>query len=94
MGLVVSVSFLPPATASLSPRSAHATPGSNFPKELLKEASSRERGDELVITDQTEIKVDGQASKYEEVPKEADIILLEVAADKKAILRIHFQTKK
>jgi hypothetical protein len=48
----------------------------------------------LVITEKTEVKVDGKSCQYEQVPDGADIVLLEVAADKKMILRIHFRSKK
>ena len=42
----------------------------------------------------TEIKLDGRACKYQDVPGSAAIILLELASNKKAVLRIHFRTKK
>jgi hypothetical protein len=48
----------------------------------------------FVITDETEIKVDGRLCKYSEVPGGAVVVLLEVSADGKTILRVHFRTKK
>lgn len=92
---VVSVCFLPAAHATLAPGKEPANKVSKHLSRVVAEATSvTEKNDELVITDQTEIKVDGCASKYEDVPSNAEIILLEVASDKKAILKLHFQTKK
>src|SRR6266852_7375546 len=48
----------------------------------------------LVISDSTEVMVDGKVCKLEEVPKTAEVVLLEVGKDKKSVLKIHFRTKK
>lgn len=55
--------------------------------------AGRAQKDEYQITDITEIKVDGRQCRYNEVPKGAEITLLEVSSDNKSILRIHFQTR-
>jgi len=52
------------------------------------------KDDGLVITDATEVKLNGKVCQYEDVPGNAEIILLEVGRDKKAILKIHFRTQK
>jgi hypothetical protein len=49
---------------------------------------------EFVITAKTEIKLDGKDCKYEDVPDDAEIVLLEVAADRRTILIIHFESKQ
>jgi hypothetical protein len=49
---------------------------------------------ELVISDDTEVKLDGKACKYEDIPESAEVILLEVSRDKKAVLKLHFRSKK
>jgi hypothetical protein len=48
----------------------------------------------LVLTDDTEVMLDGVRCKFADVPATADIVTLEVAADKKTITKIHFQSKK
>lgn len=45
------------------------------------------------MVDTTEIILDGKACKYAQVPGDATIVELEVAADKKTILKIHFRSK-
>jgi hypothetical protein len=94
MALVLTLSFLPPALASLTPRAERSQLGRQPPSGLLKEKAPPEKDDGLVITEKTEVKVDGKSCQYEQVPDGADIVLLEVAADKKMILRIHFRSKK
>lgn len=50
--------------------------------------------DSFVITDQTEIQVDGKPCRYGEVPTGAAIVLLEVAADGRTVMKVHFRTGK
>jgi hypothetical protein len=49
---------------------------------------------EFVLTERTEVWLNGKACKYEEIPGHATIVLLEVAMDKRTILKIHFRTGK
>ena len=94
MALVLTLSFLPPAIASVTPRAERSKLGSQAAPGLLKEKAPPDKDEGLVITEKTEVKLDGKSCQYEQVPNGADIVLLEVAADKKVILRIHFRSKK
>jgi hypothetical protein len=49
---------------------------------------------EYMLTEQTEVRLNGRPIKYNDVPESAQIILLEVGSDQKTIRRIHFETKK
>jgi hypothetical protein len=49
---------------------------------------------EFAVTNQTEVLLNGKPCKYAQVPTRASIVYMELAADKKTVLRIHFQTKK
>src|SRR5262249_25724548 len=49
---------------------------------------------EYLVTERTEILLDGKACKYEQVPAHASITRMEVAADKKTVLKIHFRSRK
>ena len=49
---------------------------------------------DLMITAETEIKVDGRVCGLDQVPAGAEIILLDVSTDRSVIRRIHFQTRK
>ena len=40
------------------------------------------------------MKLDGQTCKFQDVPGTATVVSLDVAADKKTILKIHFKSKK
>jgi hypothetical protein len=46
-----------------------------------------------VVTDRTEILLDGKPCKYEAIPATASIVRMEVAADKKTVLKIHFRRR-
>ena len=96
--LVTFLAFAPLATASLTPRKDPPGVGKQSPAELLREEkpapASEDASEDLVISDQTEILLDGEACKYEDVPAEATIILLELASNKKDIRKIHFKRAK
>jgi hypothetical protein len=49
---------------------------------------------EFVVTEQTEILLDGKPCKYQDVARDARIVRMEVAEDKKTVLKIHFRTRK
>jgi hypothetical protein len=48
----------------------------------------------FVLTSGTEILLNGKPCSYEEIPGHASIVRMEVAADKKTVLKIHFRTRK
>ena len=103
MTLTAFLCFLPAALANLSPRNDLPSLG----KEPLPKASkdapdkpaapaaeAKPETPKLVITDATEVQLDGQACKLADVPGTASVVSLEVAADKKTILKIRFQSQK
>jgi hypothetical protein len=47
---------------------------------------------EFVLTEETEVLLDGEPCKYAGVPGHARIVHLEIAADRKTVLKIHFRT--
>jgi hypothetical protein len=51
-------------------------------------------GSEFVLTNETEILLNGKPCKYEAVPKHASIVRMEVAEDRRTVLKIHFRTRK
>jgi len=84
------------AAAALLPRKEPPPSWTKLSPDRLKQAVPREdtKEPEWEISDATEVQLDGKACKFEDVPKGAEITLLEVASDKKAILKIHFRSKK
>jgi hypothetical protein len=49
---------------------------------------------QLVITEQTEVKLDGRPCCYQDVPHGATVVGAETGLDNRTILRIHFRTKQ
>jgi hypothetical protein len=49
---------------------------------------------EFVVTHRTEVLLNGKPYRYEEIPSDASIVSMEVAEDKKTVLKIHFRTRK
>ena len=100
--LAAWMSLVPVVSASLTPRKEHrlfgeevrSVPSPKLSVEALEQAVGRETESEFVVTDRTEILLNGKPCKYEEVPGHASIVKMEVAADKKTVRKIHFRTRK
>ncbi len=93
--------FLPPALANLSPRNDLPNLGKDPVPKAGKDAPAasaptdeKKEDQKLVITDKTEVQLDGKDCKLADVPGTASVVNLEVAADKKTIVKIHFQSPK
>jgi hypothetical protein len=100
--LAVWMSLVSVASATLTPRKDTPKFGrelppaqaSQLPAEVPEQATGRGAGSEFVLTEQTEILLNGKPCKYAEVPAHASIVRMEVAADNKTVLKIHFRTRK
>jgi len=91
---------LPAATAGTSPRTDPPQPRkeliSKYDKEVAPDAPEpppKAEKPQYVITDQTEILLDGHACKLKEIPGTAEVTNIELASDKKTILKLHFKSK-
>ncbi len=49
---------------------------------------------DFVLTEESEVLLNGKACLFNDIPKDAEIIYLEVARDRKTVLKIHFRTRK
>jgi hypothetical protein len=49
---------------------------------------------EFLMTDSTAVLLDGKACRYEEVPAQARILRMEIAPDRKTVIRVFFGTRK
>jgi hypothetical protein len=94
MALLALVLFLPTAPAALTPHPGQSPFPDRFPDDVARAAFPRQEKDEFVLAETTEIQLDGKACKLADVPAGASIVNLEIAADKKTILKIHFKSKK
>src|SRR5437588_8886724 len=93
MVLVAFCLCLTSARGSLTP-TKERSPFAKPPKSAPEKKADPEADPGLVISDETEVQLDGRACKYEDIPETAEVVLLELAKDQKAVLKIHFRTKK
>lgn len=90
--LVVSLLLLSPACASLD-RKEHPGHSSLIPLKSLLSPSAGANNDEYRITEKTEVLLDGRPCRFDKIPKEATIILMETMTNEsKEISRIHFRS--
>ena len=106
LAITTLLCLLPSAPAAFAPRNdppaigkdALPTTAKDAPTDVaVKDAPAappKEEKQQFVITDETDVKLDGHACKFQDVPGTASIVVLDVAADKKTILKIHFKSKK
>jgi hypothetical protein len=100
--ILVWLAFVSVAPASLAPpkksRSLDMELGraqtSKVSALVQEQALPAESEAEFAVTAQTEILLDGQPCAYADVPASAGILRMEVAVDRKTVLKIHFRTKK
>lgn len=95
--LVASIVCLSPVAASLgTPKDLsreHRAPYRQA-KQTVAEAHATEPGVDFVMTADSEVWLDGRPCEYKKVPANAAIVRVEVAPDRKTILRIEFRSAK
>jgi hypothetical protein len=102
LALAIGMNVVPTAAASLAPpkeppRFGKPAPPARTPKPLTEPrvpVADRGTTPEFVLTAQTEVLLNGKPCKYEMIPGHARIVLLELAADNKTVVKIHFRTGK
>jgi hypothetical protein len=102
MTSVVGLLLLCPSLSLARPESRTISLGEKLPLERIvrlaekpaPQAVARQQPDGFVITAQTEVLLDGRPCRYDDVPDGAAIVQLEVAADGKTVLKVHFRTRK
>ncbi len=102
LALAALITVASVAPASLAPRNADSWPAHRSPvvrsPALFTDAPAHATRQatvlEFQVTEQTEILLDGRGCRYEEVPAQATILRLELATDRKTVLRIYFRTDK
>jgi hypothetical protein len=100
--LTVWMSVVAVAPASLTPRKEPALSGTTGAKARGSQVATRSAETppqqttigEFVLTEETEVLLNGKPCKYAEVPSYATIVHMELAADTKTVLQIHFRTRK
>lgn len=94
LALVATVLCVSAAFAiTVTPKERSITDKPQGPAPTAEPSPPAEKGG-LAFSDDTEVLLDGKACTLKEIPRDATIILLQVAADKRTVLKIHFRTKK
>ena len=97
LSLVVLLCFLPIARGSMSSPQENNGFGERAQRDVAANRSAAAQADdaaeELMITDRTEIQYNGKACRYEEVPPNSDVQYMEVARDRRTILKLYFQSR-
>jgi hypothetical protein len=101
LALAILIGLVSTGAASLTPSKILPVIGTSGPsgkvaKLTAEEGASAIRGTSsgFLVTDQTEVTLNGQSCKYAEIPSHASILRMEVGPDKKTVLKIHFRTRK
>jgi hypothetical protein len=102
VALAVWMSFASAAWASLAPRKESRALTRDIASVLVarlaapaaEQPSAQATTQEFVLKENAEVLLNGKPCKYEQIPSNATIVLLELAADNKTVLKIHFRTPK
>jgi hypothetical protein len=102
LALTITLSLTASTRASLAPprelrfghRYASLQLSQPLPPGPHQPAADQEGSPEFLITARTEVLLDGKACRYELIPGHARIVRLELAADNKTVVKIHFRTRK
>ena len=87
-------SFTPFKELPLFGKAVQQILASKLSAQAPEQKTEREAEPEFVVTHRTEVLLNGKPCRYEEIPSHASIVRMEVAADKKTVLKIHFRTRK
>jgi hypothetical protein len=102
LALALWISLVSVASASLTARKELPTVGNvvgpgraaKFGVDARDQATKLSTRSEFVLTEQTEILLNGKPCGYDQVPADARIVRMELAADQKTVRAIHFRTWK
>ena len=100
--LATWVILVPAALASLTPRGDRSVderkllqPLAARPRgETVTPVPAHQQGNDYTLTDKTEVLLDGKPCRFAEVPEHAVIVGMEVAADRKTVLKVRFRSGK
>jgi hypothetical protein len=93
LALAVLLCGLAPALAVRAPYHGRLRSAA-LPEHLLDASPLAADKDGLAIGPDTEVLLDGKACRYEDVPRNAEVTLIDLSADQKVVRKIHFRTRK
>lgn len=98
LGLIAALLVSGPTTASASLTRSKAT--RTNPELLRRSTTARPNGEvkpadgEFALTSETEVLLDGKPCAYKNVPAGSSVTRIEVAQDRRTVLRIEFKSPK
>lgn len=95
--LVASIVCMSPVAASLgTPKDLSREHRESYrqSKQSVAQAHATESGVDFVLTADSEVWLDGRPCAYKNLPANAMIVRVEVAPDRKTVLRIEFRSAK
>lgn len=81
------------ASAAIAPREERV-PRARVAVSKVIEARATPENEPYQMTKTTEVRLDGQPCRFEDVPADAEITLMEVSTDRRQILKVHFIRKR
>jgi hypothetical protein len=94
LALSLLLCCLPTARATtVAPKHEPDIKKKDLPPPEIKEEDQQKEDGELILNEDTEVQLDGKACKYENLPADVEIVVLDLASDHKTIKKIHFRTK-
>jgi hypothetical protein len=100
LALAVWIGYVTAAPATLAARkdgplfgnkAAPHFQSAQAPTRALAVVGARAESDDYVVTEQTEVLLNGKPCSYKEVPDNATILRLELGPDNKTVRKIHFR---
>jgi hypothetical protein len=99
LALAALISLVSVAPATLTPRRERTPPAPESAARALgtprpAQAAGQAGEPEYVLTDETQVLLDGKPCRFADVPERASILRMEVAPDGKTVLKILFRSSK
>jgi hypothetical protein len=99
LALAVWIGFVTAAPATLAARKddplfekgAPHFQAAKAPATALSVVAERSQGPNYVVTEETEVLLNGKPCRYKEVPANASILRMELGPDNKTVLKLHFR---
>jgi hypothetical protein len=99
LGLVVWIGFVTAAPATVTARKdaplfgkeAQHFQAAKAPVAALAIVTARAQASDYVVTEETEVLLNGKPCRYKDVPDNATILRMELGPDNKTVLKVHFR---
>jgi hypothetical protein len=101
-GVIAWIGLATTANASLTrhkfpsvfPEGSSGSAPTKLTAKAIEETTFQRAETDYVLTARTEVSLDGKPCAYASIPSSAIIVRMELAADKRTVLRVHFRSRK